>query len=383
MEVSSRISRLFYITCTVLTILLVLMLVLSKGTAREEVLVGEKLAMRHSALLDIVDCEGYSAVEVKNPWGEGLLKRYLLVPTDSVLPENLPEGVVVRTPLKKVLVFSGVHVALFEELGVAGSVAAVCDAEYVYSEETVNALSKGEVVDCGSSLDVSMEQVAVASPDAAFVLPYENGGYGKLEKVDFPLIECADYMEISPLACAEWVRFYGRLLGKAAVADSIYDAVCDEYDVLRRVASKGWPRPRLLCELRSSSAWYVPAGGSTMGRMYADAGADYLFSHCSGSGSVPLSFELVLERAADADVWLVKYNSEVDKTYSSLLDEYEGYSHFRPFKEKNIFVCNTREKRLFEDRTFHPERMLKELVALFHPHLLPGYELRYYERMHQ
>jgi len=138
-----------------------------------------------------------------------------------------------------------------------------------------------------------------------------------------------------------------------------------------------------LCELKSSSAWYVPAGGSTMGRMYADAGADYLFSHCSGSGSVPLSFELVLERAADADVWLVKYNSGVDKTYSSLLDEYEGYSHFRPFKEKNIFVCNTREKRLFEDRTFHPERMLKELVALFHPHLLPGYELRYYERMHQ
>ena len=194
MEVSSRISRLFYITCTVLTILLVLMLVLSKGTAREEVLVGEKLAMRHSALLDIVDCDGYSAVEVKNPWGEGLLKRYLLVPTDSVLPENLPEGVVVRTPLKKVLVFSGVHVALFEELDVAGSVAAVCDAEYVYSEETLNALSKGEVVDCGSSLDVSMEQVAVASPDAAFVLPYENGGYGKLEKVDFPLIECADYL---------------------------------------------------------------------------------------------------------------------------------------------------------------------------------------------
>ena len=382
MEVSSRISRLFYITCTVLTILLVLMLVLSKGTAREEVFVGEKLAMRHSALLDIVDCDGYSAVEVKNPWGEGLLKRYLLVPTDSVLPENLPEGVVVRTPLKKVLVFSGVHVALFEELGVPANIAAVCDAEYVYSDATARRLSKGEVVDCGSSLDVNMEQVAVASPDAAFVLPYENGGYGKMEKVKVPLIECADYMEVSPLACAEWMRFYGRLLGKAAVSDSIYGAVCDEYEALCMVAAKGRPRPGLLCELKSSSAWYLPAGGSTMGRMYADAGADYLFSHCKGSGSVPLSFELVLERAADADVWLVKYNSEVDKTYSSLLAEYAGYAHFKPFKEKNIYVCNTRNKRLFEDRTFHPERMLKELVALFHPQLLPGYELKYYERMH-
>ena len=38
-------------------------------------------------------------------------------------------------------------------------------------------------------------------------------------------------------------------------------------------------------------------------------------------------------------------------------------------------------KRLFEDRSFHPERMLRELVALFHPELLPGYEMKYYERM--
>lgn len=381
MDVSARLSRFFYIACMVLAILLALMLVFLKGMEQEGALMGEKLAMRHSALLDIVDCDGYSAVEVKNPWGEGLLKRYLLVPSDSVLPENLPEGVVVRTPVRRALVFSGVHVALFEELGVAGNVAAVCDAEYVYSAATVGRLSRGEVADCGSSLDVNMEQIALTSPDAAFVLPYENGGYGKLEKVDFPLIECADYMEVSPLACAEWMRFYGRLLGKAAVADSIYDAVCDEYEALSRLAAKGRPRPGLLCELKSSSAWYVPAGGSTMGRMYADAGADYLFSHCSGSGSLPLSLEFVLERAADADVWLVKYNSEVDKTYSSLLEEYAGYSHFRPFKEKNIYVCNTRYKRLFEDRSFHPERMLKELVALFHPELLPGYILKYYEKM--
>ena len=369
----------------ILVSLSLLVLLMSCGGAKEQYppVDGDAVPMQYSSLLSIVESEGCTVVDIANPWSEGVMQRYVLVPSAAELPANLPAGVLLRTPLDNVILFSGVHAGLLGELGAGNAIKGVCDVQYIYCDAVADGLAAGSIVDCGSSLDVSMEQVAVASPDAAFVLPYENGGYGKLEKVNFPLIECADYMEISPLACAEWVRFYGRLLGKAAVADSIYDAVCDEYDVLRRVASKGWPRPKLLCELRSSSAWYVPAGGSTMGRMYADAGADYLFSHCSGSGSVPLSFELVLERAADADVWLVKYNSEVDKTYSSLLDEYEGYSHFRPFTEKNIFVCNTREKRLFEDRTFHPERMLKELVALFHPHLLPGYELRYYERMHQ
>ena len=375
------ISRYFLVACLALALLLVSVLVVSGPSESVGGVDGDEVAMRHSSLLRIVGRDGCSVVEVRNPWGGGLLKRYLLVPAESELPAGMPDGVVVRSPVERALVFSGVHVALFEELGVADRVAAVCDARYIYSDATANRLSRGEVVDCGSSLDINMEQVAMASPDVAFVLPYENGGYGKLENAALPLFECADYMEVSPLACAEWVRLYGRLLGKAVVADSIFNAVCDEYEALRGLTAGCECRPKLMCELKSSSAWYMPGGASTMGCMYADAGADYLFSHLEGNGSVPLAFEAVLDKAAEADVWLIKYNSEVDKTYSSLLAEFEGYSHFRPFKENNIYACNTGNKSLFEDRSFHPEKMLRELVALFHPELLPGYEMKYYERM--
>ena len=143
-------------------------------------------------------------------------------------------------------------------------------------------------------------------------------------------MECADYMESSPLGCAEWVRFYGRLVGKGDEADSLFNAVCSEYEALSFVARRDASRPKLMCELKSSSAWYIPAGGSTMGRMYHDAGADYLFSSYEGTGSVPLSFEVVLDKAADADIWLMKYNSPLNKTCASLLAEYSGDSHFRP-----------------------------------------------------
>jgi iron complex transport system substrate-binding protein len=136
-----------------------------------------------------------------------------------------------------------------------------------------------------------------------------------------------------------------------------------------------------MCELKSSSAWYVPCGQSTMGQMYADAGADYLFSWCEGSGSVPLSYEVVLDKAADADVWLLKYNSDVDRTLESLLADFAGYSHFKPFRQRNIYACNTHHRHLFEETAFHPERLLKELVAIFHPRLLTGYTLQYYEKM--
>ena len=342
---------------------------------------GEVVPMQYSSLLSIVECDGYTVVDVADPWADRIMQRYVLVPSAAELPWNLPAGILLRTPLDDVILFSGVHGGLLAELGAGPAVKGVCDVRYFYCDALATRLADGDIVNCGSSLNVDAEAVAQLSPDAVFVLPYENGGFGKLDNLGFPLVMCADYMESSPLGCAEWMRFYGRLFGFGVKSDSLFSAVCSEYEALGCAAKDAGYRPKLMCELKSSSAWYVPCGMSTMGRMYADAGGDYLFSWCGGSGSVPLSYEVVLDKAADADVWLFKYNSDVDHTYSSLSANFAGYTHFRPFKEQNIYACNTRYRHLFEETSFHPERLLKELVAIFHPGLLTDYTLRYYEKM--
>ena len=358
--------------------------ILSCGGRRERFpsVDGAVVPVRHSSLLSIVECDGYTVVDIADPWGDGILQRYLLVPSDKAVPQDMPDGVVLRTPLENVILFSGVHANLFSELGVANSVKGVCDARYMYCAIVADGLSTGAVVNCGSSLNVDTEAVVQLSPDAVFVLPYENGGFGKLENLGFPLVLCADYMESSPLGCAEWMRFYGRLFGLDTRCDSLFSAVCNEYESLKESARSFERHPKLMCELKSSSAWYVPCDGSTMGCMYSDAGADYLFSHCKGSGSVPLSYEAVLEKAADADVWLLKYNSESDRSYASLVAYFAGYAHFKPFKERNIYACNTNRKHLFEETAFHPERLLKELIAILHPGVFPNYTMQYYEKMH-
>ena len=381
MDTTRRISWILLSFCLVLVVALVVFVNLSGGNDVEDKVVGKPLPLKHSTLLSMVECDGYTVVDVRNPWGDGLLKRYVLVPKENELPSDLPDGVLLRTPLDRVVLVSGVHVALLEELGTEMAVAGVCDAQYVYSNMTRDGLASGRVVDCGSSMDVDSERLVLANPEALFVLPYENCGYGKIERLGIPLIECADYMEPSPLACAEWIRFYGRLVGKGHEADSIFNKVAEEYCSLVEMTRGVEKRPKLLCELKSHSAWYVPGGSSTMGRMYADAGADYAFASYDVSGSVPLAFEVVLENAADADLWLIKYNSPVDKTLESLLDEFSGYSHFEAFRTKNVYACNCAYKRLFEERSFHPEKVLKELIALFHPSLMPGYKMRYYEKM--
>ncbi len=342
---------------------------------------GDTIPMLHSSLLTIVECDEYTVADVRNPWSGSHSRRYLLLPRGAELPTGMPEGIVVRTPIESAVLFSGVHATLFEELDAADCIAGVCDAEYLYCDAVQKGLENGAVVDCGSSLDVNMEKVFQVKSDALLVLPYENGGYGKLENIKVPIIECADYMESSPLGCAEWIRFYARLIGKAERGDSLFAAICGDYERVKALAESAVERPLLMCELKSSSAWYVPGGKSTMGQLYADAGACYLFADNENSGSLPLAYEVVLEKAANADVWFFKYNAPVDKTYSSLLADFAGYAHFRPFKEKRVYSCNTARKRIFEATSFHPERLLKEFVAILHPEALPGYKPVYYEEL--
>lgn len=355
----------------------------ASSSSGQDGVVGDTIAMRHSSLLSIVECDAYTIVDVKDPWNKSNTKRYVLLPKENVMPVNLPSGVVLRVPLERSLVFSGVHASLFEELGAVCSIAGVCDARYMYCSAVRERISVGAVVDCGSSLNIDSERVMQVNPDAIFVLPYENGGYGKLENMKFPLVECADYMEKSPLGCSEWMRFYGRLLGKAAESDSLFNEVCSEYErIAGMVRECEEYRPKLLCELKSSSAWYVPGGESTSGVLYKDAGADYLFADNNVSGSVPLSYEYVLDRAGDADIWLIKYNSPVNIFLSSLLDDFRGYSHFKPFKDGMVYGCNAHDRNIFEETSFHPEKLLKDLVALFHPSILPEYQTVYYEKIH-
>ena len=71
----------------------------------------------------------------------------------------------------------------------------------------------------------TIEKIMELKPDAIMVSPFEQTGYGQLEKLGIPLLECADYMETSPLARAEWMRFYGRLFGAGTKADSLFNRV--------------------------------------------------------------------------------------------------------------------------------------------------------------
>ena len=341
---------------------------------------GDTLSLHYAENLTLVTYPDYTIATLRNPWDTlKTLHTYILVPKEKPLPEQLPEGTVVRTPLSKSVIYSSVHCSLSDKLGAFKSIGGVCDLKYIKLPSVQEACKNGVIADCGDGMNPDMERIIDLHPDAILLSPFENsGGYGRIGKLNIPIIECADYMETSALGRAEWMRFYGMLFGAASQADSLFAEVDSCYQQLKRRAALSSVSLSIVSELKSSSAWYVPGGRSTIGKLFRDACGRYAFADDAHSGSIPLSFETVFDKAGDSDVWTIKYNRDHDMTYSDLQADYTGYTGFKAFKERNIYGCNTAKVPFYEETPFRPDYLLSDLIQILHPEMGDLGGLRYF-----
>ncbi len=332
-------------------------------------------------LLKITHADGYTQVNIMDPWNSGkILHSYVLVPRDKELPSKLPTGTVIRTPVEKVLIYSSVHSSVLRELEAGDAVKGVCDSQY-FNDSIISAgLSDGSITDCGNSMQPTVEKVIEMKPDAILLSPYQDATYGQITKLDVPIVECADYMEYTPLGRAEWIKFYGELVGKPELALNIYQRVVADYNKVKEtVGSKKLNRPLVLTENLISGIWNVPGGQSYMAQFIKDAGGDYPWADDKNTGSLTLDFNQVLAKAQKADYWLLK--SPAVHSLADLKSSYSLNDQFEAYKKGNVYVCDTNTSHFFDRFPFHPEVLLQEYFKIFHPEETTDYKLQFFKKV--
>lgn len=343
---------------------------------------GDTLTHR-SELLTLIDRGDFVTAEIADPWNSGKrLAAYALVDRNKDIPQGLDEEfTVVAVPLQRSVIFSSTNSAAIAELGALNAIAAVADGNFYSPSDTVARLiAQGRITDIGSSMSPDPEKIVNLDPDALLVSPFQNAGHGVLEDLGVPVIECADYMENSPLARAEWILFLGELYGNRQLARDIFTQVSTDYEALTFKAALSSYRPLVLPELVVSGVWYVPGGQSYMATMFADAGAAYPWADDSSTGSLQLSIEQVIDKASDADIWIMR-NFATLRSNADLLALSPLYSEFKAFREGRVYNCDTSSRPIFNDIAFHPERVLLDFIIIFHPELFPGLECTYYQNL--
>ncbi len=353
-----------------MTIALVLTAICScKGGSTNAVSEGDTLRLKYASNLTIVKHRGYTTASIADPWHKGkTLHRYILLADTTIDRGSLPEGTVIRTPMRRAVVFTTVHCSLFLNLGASDVIKGVCDLRYIKLPWIQQQCRQGAIIDCGSGMSPDIEKIIDTKPDAILLSPFENsGGYGKLNEVDIPIVECADYMESSPLGRAEWMRFFGMLTGHEREADSLFAIVEKQYLALKAKAAKTKSRPSVVIDKKNGSVWYVPGGQSTMGVLIGDAGGDYVFASEKKSGSIAMPFETVLDRAGQADIWMLRYSGDHQLTRQELLSEYGGYGELKAYKSGQTYGCNTKTSAFYEESLFRPDLLLADFIGIIHP----------------
>lgn len=344
---------------------------------------GDTVELKYAEHICIVKHDGFTVVSLADPWNAGkTLHTYLLVPSDKELPSGMPSGTVVRTPLTKAVITTSVHCGLVLQFGKGDNIGGVCDLRYINIPWIQKRCSEGKIVDCGSGLAPTLEKIIDCGADAILISPFQNnGGYGRLEEWGKPIIETADYMETSALGRAEWMKFYGMLFGVEAKAMSMFKNIEEDYIRLKKLAQTSRIRKSVLMDKKSSSVWYVPGGKSTIGGLIKDANSVYPFDGNDASGSVPLPFETVLEKAGNADVWLFRYNSTQTATVKSLAQEFAGYRQFKSYKNGNVYGCNTANNTFYEDTPFSPNLLLRDFIIITHPDITDLGTTKYFMKL--
>lgn len=354
---------------------------------------GDTIVMKYARQLVIVKHDGYTQVDVKDPWKQGhILHTYYLVPKGqdsdplakqlhgSKLNSIVEAKSVVRTPVNRSIVFTTIHASLVMELGARNAISGVCDLRYINLPWIHQQVKAGKIVDCGSGMNANVERIVGANPGIMIVSPFENsGGYGKLDDVGIPIVEAADYMESSALGRAEWMKFYGMLYGREKEADKLFAHVDSNYHALAALAAKARTHKSVITELKTGSVWYVPGGQSLVSTMIKNAGGRYVFASDKSQGSLSYPFEKVMYHGSNADVWMYKYDTH-PATLKELAASYSGYKQMKAFRTGEVYGCNTLGTTYYEEASFHPDRVLRDFIIILHPELDLG-ALRYYKKI--
>ncbi len=344
----------------------------------------------YAAGFEILGSEGDSStlVRITRPWqGEAVESYELLVLRGSEKAPSDFRGAVVRGDAKRIVALSSSNVAMFDRLSQAGRVVGVSGVDYISSPNIAARAQAGELHDVGYDTNLNYELLTILKPD--IVLLYSIAGANgavtsKLDELRIPYIYIGDYAEESPLGKAEWMVAMGEICGERELAESLFEQSAQCYNALKESVDVVDSRPLVMLNTPYRDVWYMPSRRSYMVQLVEDAGGRYIYEGNTSSSTKPISIEEAYKLATQADMWL-----NTGATINSLGDLRSQVPKFMdmPMVRRGAVYNNAARRTpmggsdFWESGVVYPERVLADLISIFHPSLSEGGDLYYYEKL--
>lgn len=339
-----------------------------------------KSTIKYATGFDIIVEKNQKTLIIKKPYQNAKQAfTYLLSDKTDVLKNSI------KVPLKNVVVTSTTHIAMLELLNIEDLLVGFPQTKFISSEKTRKRINAGQIVELGSEQKMNTEKLLELAPK--LIIGFGLNGNNKVYKTainnGIPVLYNGDWLEETPLGRAEWIKFFGVLFDREKEADSIFKSIETNYLKVKELALQSKNVPSILSGNLFKDVWYMPAGKSFIASYFKDANTNYLWKGTTGNGSMPLSIESVLDKAQNANYWI---GCGLFENKEDMLKSNNYYKSFEAFKNSNIYTYATNKGATggllyFETSPTRPDLVLKDIIKITQPELLPNYTLTFFEKM--
>lgn len=277
---------------------------------------------------------------------------FIVVPEGKPIPSALPaNATVIQQPPNNIYLVATSAMDLFVRLdGLEHIRLSGTNIAGWYIDEAKRAMEEGKILYAGKYSAPDYEQIYAENCDLAVestMIYHAPEVKEKLEQLGIPvLVERSSY-ESHPLGRMEWLKLYGVLLGRADLAQEIYQEQLDSLaDVLQQEHTG---KTVAFFYITSNGAANVRKSGDYIAKLIDMAGGSYIFDDLTDNNALStmnMDMESFYIGAKDADY--IIYNSTIDgelHTIEELLSKSKLLQEFKAVKEGNVWCT---EQNLFQ-----------------------------------
>lgn len=321
-------------------------------------------------------------IQVRNPWqgAKDVEMSYFISRNGEQAPSGFT-GPTIPAGARNIVCMASSYIAMLDALGQTDRIVGVSGIDYISNPYVL--AHKDSIKDMGP--EMNYELLLGLKPDA--VLLYGIGDAqtavtDKLKELAIPYIYIGEYLEESPLGKAEWLVALSELTDSREKGIEIFREIPKRYNALRTLAESVEKRPTVMFNTPWNDSWVMPSTKSYMAQLVADAGADYIYKDNTSNSSTPIGLETAYGLIQKADYWI---NVGSVTTLDELKTVNPKFADAKSVREKTVYNNNLRltptgGNDYWESAVVRPDVVLRDLIRIFHPELVPD-SLYYYRHL--
>jgi iron complex transport system substrate-binding protein len=302
------------------------------------------------------------------------------------LTSNLAGASIITIPANTVASNNAATEIWLEMLDLSSQQVAVGGTK-TYNDDTRSAVENKKLGQLGYfwSEPPNMEVLLQRDPDLLLATISQirfNQALSKIRSLDVSMAPIFDWAERDYLGRAEWIKYISLFFNEEKKANELFEDIERHVNELRALVDTLDTKPSVIWGNYVDSGFWMGKANNAEAQLLKDAGTinpieDFTLPF-SPVGE-PFTSEEWLQVGQDIEHWIISGG-----TTSVRLPSEHYLSGFRAWRENNLYHHYRRSKPQYDVYDWYnlgivrPDWVLADLIALFHPELLPDHELIFF-----